>query len=164
MLKGGNGQAPVNNVVILTGDIHSSWAADLSQDPNNPVVANGGYDPVSGEGSRAVEFVGTSVSSPGIDTDTTGQIAGALRSANPHFKFINLVKRGYMLLDVTPDRAVAEWWHLDTVASLSNIETFASAFETRFGENKLRLSVQTTPRFNPPALAIDLPMGEGDDD
>lgn len=164
VLKGGNGQAPVNNVVILTGDIHSSWAADLSQDPNNPVVANGGYDPVSGEGSRAVEFVGTSVSSPGIDTDTTGQIAGALRSANPHFKFINLVKRGYMLLDVTPDRAVAEWWHLDTVASLSNIETFASAFETRFGENKLRLSVQTTPRFNPPALAIDLPMGEGDDD
>lgn len=164
VLKGGNGQAPVNNVVILTGDIHSSWAADLSQDPNNPVVANGGYDPVSGEGSRAVEFVGTSVSSPGIDTDTTGQIAGALRSANPHFKFINLVKRGYMLLDVTLDRAVAEWWHLDTVASLSNIETFATAFETRFGENKLRLSVQTTPRFNPPALAMDLPTLEGDDD
>jgi alkaline phosphatase D len=164
VLKGGNGQAPVNNVVILTGDIHSSWAADLSQDPNNSVVANGGYDPVTGEGSRAVEFVGTSVSSPGIDTDTTGQIAGALRSANPHFKFINLVKRGYMLLDVTPDRTVAEWWHLDTVASLSNIETFATAFETRFGENKLRLSVQTTPRLNPPALAMDLPTLEGDDD
>ena len=163
MLKGGNGQAPVDNVVILTGDIHSSWAADLTQDPNNPVPANGGYDPVTGAGSRAVEFVGTSVSSPGIDSDTTGQIAAALRGPNPHFKYINLVKRGYMLLDVTPERAVAEWWHLDTVASPSNIETFAVAFETRLGENRLQASVQTTPRANPPALAGDLPTGEDED-
>lgn len=153
VLKGGNGQPAVDNVVILTGDIHSSWAADLTQDPNNPVVASGGYDPATGAGSRAVEFVGTSVSSPGIDTDTTGQIAAALRSANPHFKYINLIKRGYMLVDVTPERAVAEWWHLDTVASPSNIETFAIAFETRFGENRLQLAAQTAPRANPPALA-----------
>ncbi len=164
VLKGGNGQQPVDNVVVLTGDIHSSWAADLTQDPNNAVVANGGYDPVTGAGSLAVEFVGTSVSSPGIDTDTNGQIAAAIRASNPHFKYINLVKRGYMLMDVTPERAVAEWWHLDTVASPSNIETFAMAFETRFGENRLQPSVQTTPRANPPALAADLPKGEGDDD
>jgi alkaline phosphatase D len=150
--------------VILTGDIHSSWAADLTQDPNNPNVPGGGYDPVSGTGSRAVEFVGTSVSSPGIDTDTTGQIAGALRASNPHFKYINLVKRGYMLLDVTPERAVAEWWYVDTVASPSNIETFAIAFETRHGENRLQPSVQTTPRTNPPALAMDLLPGERIDD
>ena len=49
VLKGSNGQAPVNNVVVLTGDIHSSWAADLSQDPNNPVVGSGGYDAVTGK-------------------------------------------------------------------------------------------------------------------
>jgi alkaline phosphatase D len=164
VIKGGNGQSGVDNVVVLTGDIHSSWAADLTQDPNNPDLASGGYDAASGEGSRAVEFVGTSVSSPGVDTDTTGQIAGALRSANPHFKYINLVKRGYMLLDVTPERALAEWWHLDTVASLSNIETFAVAFETRAGENRLRPSVQSTPRMNPPALAPDRPVGQRDDD
>jgi alkaline phosphatase D len=162
ILKGGNGHAPVSDVVVLTGDIHSSWAADLTQDPNNPIVAGGGYDPISGTGSRAVEFVGTSITSPGIDTDTTGQIAAAIRATNPHFKYINLVKRGYMLLDVTPERAVAEWWHLDTVASQSNIETFAAAFETRLGENRLQPSVQTTPRANAPSLAIDLPRDEDD--
>ncbi len=164
VLKGGEGQAPVNNVVILTGDIHSSWAADLTQDPNNPVASAGGYDPLTGAGSCAVEFVGTSVSSPGIDTDTSGQIAGALRSANPHFKYVNLTRRGYMLLDITPQRAVAEWWYVDTVASPSNIETFAVAFETAHGSNGLQPSVQTTPRANPSTLAIDLRAGEGDDD
>ncbi len=151
ILKGDGNIAPVNNVAVLTGDIHSSWAADLTQDPNN--VGSGGYNAVTGEGSRAVEFVGTSVTSPGVDTDTNGAIAGFLRSLNPHFKYINLVKRGYMLMDVNPQRLVGEWWHLDTVASLSNIETFATAFEVENGSNRLKPSVQTPGRVNPPVLA-----------
>jgi alkaline phosphatase D len=164
VIKGSATQAPVNNVVVLTGDIHSSWASDLCQDPNNPNPAAGGYNSATGEGSRAVEFVGTSVSSPGIDSDTTGAIANALRSANPHFKYVNLNKRGYMLLDVSPLRAVAEWWFVDTVASVSNIETFAVAFETQLGNNRLQPSAQTPSRPNPPALAPERKRGEDEDD
>jgi alkaline phosphatase D len=149
VLKGAGGQTPVNDVIVLTGDIHSSWASDLSQDPNNPLA----YNPSTGAGSLAVEFVGTSVSSPGIDSDTTGAIAGLIRGSNPHFKYINLVKRGYMLIDVTPQKVVSEWWHLDTVASPSNIETFAVAFEVQQGTNHLEPSAQTTAPANPPALA-----------
>jgi alkaline phosphatase D len=154
VLKGTGGQTPVNNVVVLTGDIHSSWAADLTQDPNNGNVATGGYNAGTGEGSRAVEFVGTSVSSPGVDDPATaaGTIA-ALAPANPHFKYINLNRRGYMLLDVTPARAVAEWWYVDTVASPSAVETFAVAYQTLFGSNRLQAATQTTPVVNPPALA-----------
>jgi alkaline phosphatase D len=162
VLKGGNGQAPVKDVVVLTGDIHSSWAADITPDPNNPVVAAGGYDPLSGNGSLAVEFVGTSVSSPGIDADTTGAIANSLKPANPHFKYINLNRRGYMLVDVNRDRAVAEWWYVDTVDSPSHIETFATAFEVRAGSNRLQPSVQTSPRLNPPALASESLPGDED--
>ncbi len=143
----------MGNVVVLTGDIHSSWAADLSQDPNNPDLASGGYNPATGDGARAVEFVGTSVSSPGVDSDTGGSIAGFLRSLNPHFKYINLHRRGYLLLDVTPQRAVGEWWFVDTAASPSNIETFAVAFETQHNSNRLVPSAQTAPRANPPPLA-----------
>ena len=153
VLKGDGAHPPVDNVVVLTGDIHSSWAADLTQDPNNPDVASGGYNPQTGEGSRAVEFVGTSVSSPGIDSDTSGAIAGGLRAFNPHFKYINLIKRGYMLMDVSPARVVGEWWHIDTAASPSNIETFATAYEVQYGSNHMTLSVQTPTRANPPPLA-----------
>ncbi len=161
-LAGINGAAPVDNAVVLTGDIHSSWAADLNPDPHNPNPAAGGYDPGTGEGSRAVEFVGTSISSPGIDTDTENAIANALRAGNPHFKYINLHRRGYMLLDVTHERALAEWWFVDTVASPSNIETFAVAFETRAGSNRLQPAAQTASRPNAPALAAD--HGVADDD
>ncbi|MCV2355295.1 alkaline phosphatase D family protein [Paucibacter sp. B2R-40] len=156
VLKGNSslGQAPVNNVVILTGDIHSSWAADLSQDPNNANVATGGYDKVTGQGSRAVEFVGTSISSPGVDNpaQAAGTIA-ALAPANPHLKYINLDKRGYMLIDADATRCVCEWWYVDTVASVSNVQTFATAFQVVDGANRLTPAAQTPNRANPPALA-----------
>jgi alkaline phosphatase D len=164
VIKGGPGNPGVDNVVVLTGDIHSSWAADLSPDPNNPNPAAGGYNAATGEGSRAVEFVGTSVSSPGIDTDTNGAVAAALASANPHFKYINLHRRGYMLVDVTPERALAEWWYVDTVASVTHIETFAVAFQTRLGSNRLQPAGQTSARPNPPPLAPQRQPGQRDED
>ena len=148
-IQGDAANAKVNDVVVLTGDIHSSWAADLHPNPYNPAA----YDKATGAGSLAVEFVGTSVTSPGIDTDTTGAVAGAIRSFNPHFKYVQLTRRGYMLMDVNRDRVVGEWWYVDTVASPSNVETFATAFEVRAGENRLRASAQTPNRANPPALA-----------
>lgn len=153
MIKGDAMHAPVDDVVVLTGDIHSSWAADLSQDPDNPDVTTGGYDPRTGQGSRAVEFVGTSVTSPGIDSDTTGAIAAGLGSRNPHFKYIQLTRRGYLLMDVDPQRVVGEWWYVDTVAAPSNIETFAAAFQVAHGTNHLAPAVQTPSRAHPPVLA-----------
>ena len=152
VLKGDAAQGSVNNVVVLTGDIHSSWAADLTQDPNNPNPAAGGYDAATGIGSRAVEFVGTSVSSPGL-SDPTGNTAALLRSINPHFKYIDFNQRGYMLLDVSRDRAVCEWWYVDGVASRSNIQTFGTAFEVQHGSNRLAPSAQTPARPGAPALA-----------
>lgn len=152
VLKGDAQQPPVDNCVILTGDIHSSWAADLSQDPNNPDTASGGYNAATGEGSRAVEFVGTSVTSPALD-DPAGNTAALLRSINPHFKYIDFNRRGYMLLDVTRERVVCEWWYVDTVASITHIETFGVAFEVAHGSNRLQASAMTTPRARAPSLA-----------
>jgi alkaline phosphatase D len=153
IINGNASQPGVGNVVVLTGDIHSSWAADLTQDPNNPNVASGGYNPATGAGSRAVEFVGTSVTSPGIDTDTSGGIAGFLRSINPHFKYINLNRRGYMLIDVVPERVTCEWWFVDTVASPSPGQSFAVAFKVEDGTQRLTSASQTMPPASPPALA-----------
>lgn len=131
-VKGSDGGPPIGNLVVLTGDIHSSWAADLTQDPNNPNAGDGGYDPGTGRGSLAVEFVGTSVTSPGLD-DPSGEIAAYLRSQNPHFKYIDLNKRGYMLLDVTHERVACEWWHLETVAVPDDRQTLARTFQVADG-------------------------------
>lgn len=152
VFKGNASHAPVRNCVVLTGDIHSSWAADLSPDPNNPDLASGGYDSATGNGSHAVEFVGTSVSSPGAN-DPSGSTAALLRSINPHFKYINLTQRGYMLVDVTPARCQGEWWFVDTVAAPSNVQTFGIAFQALEGSNRLQPAAPSSPKPNPPALA-----------
>ena len=85
--------------------------------------------------------------------DPNGSTAAFLRSVNPHFKHIELNQRGYMLLDVTRERVVCEWRYVDTVASVSNIQTFGAAFAVHDGSNRLQPSAMTTPRANPPALA-----------
>ncbi len=152
VIKGVNSSKPVNNVVVLTGDIHSAWAADLTQDPNNPDTTLGGYNPLTGEGSLAVEFVGTSVSSPGV-SDPSGAVANSLKPANPHFKHIDLDKRGYMLIDANAQRCVCEFWQVDTVASISNVQTLGATFEVKDGQNRLQISSITTPKANPAKLA-----------
>ncbi len=144
--------AAAGNVVVLTGDIHSAWGNDLTRDPNNPNVAGGGYDAATGQGSLAVEFVMTSVTSPGID-DPDGVFTGLVYSQNPHVKHVDLNNRGYLLLDVTPARVVGEWWNVDTVAVPSNGHTFSAALEVQHGTNRLVPSAQTTPPAGAPPLA-----------
>jgi alkaline phosphatase D len=81
----------VTNPVVLTGDIHRSFAADLKRnfdDPASPTIAT--------------EFVGTSISSggDGADMDDLGR---TFLAANPHLRFYNQ-QRGYVRCDITPER------------------------------------------------------------
>lgn len=122
----------IDNVVVLTGDIHSSWAMDLTSDPFDPR----GYNSRSGEGSLAVEFVTPGITSVAIeDRELAEWMAGAVIAGSPHIKFINLFRRGYMLLDIDHDRAQAEWYHLDTVHEPSGAEVLAAVFKTDSGTN-----------------------------
>jgi alkaline phosphatase D len=118
----------IDNVVVLTGDIHTSWAMDITEDPNNP----GTYDPDTGMGSMGVEFVTTSVTSPDSDGDPA-----AVQSQNPHMKYVELASRGYVLLDITSARMQAEWWYVDDIQSRNDAERFATAWQVRAGENHL---------------------------
>jgi len=152
VLKGNASTPAVGNVVMLTGDAHSSWASDLTVDPNNSDTGSGGYNPSSGAGSLAVEFVGTSVTSPAI-LDLGGLVASAVRLINPHIKYVELTKRGYMLIDADSTRVVSEWWYVDTVASSSTGQSFGAAFQVQAGSNRVVPAGQTSPRTNPPALA-----------
>ena len=152
VLKGNASTPAVDNVVLLTGDAHSSWAADLSQDPNNADPATGGYDPNTGAGSRAVEFVATSVTSRMI-LDTGGLGESLLKQINPHFKYIDLTRHGYLLVDADATRVVGEWWYVDTITSTSSGQSFGAAFQVQDGAKHLTAAAQTSPRVGPPALA-----------
>ena len=81
----------MDNVVVLTGDIHTSWAIDLSTNPYDDET----YDPDSGAGALAVEFVTPAVTSgagywpelmkPGINGERfeTGNVEDLKRVLRP---------------------------------------------------------------------------------
>src|SRR5262249_35177922 len=119
-----------------------------------------GYQGATGHGSVAVEFVTPGVTSPGIDDPA--QAAGfalAIRATHPHVKFVELNKRGYALIDVTPERVQAEWYHLTTITTRSTSETLAATLQARSGENHLvPATAASEPRTDAPALAPGSPV------
>jgi alkaline phosphatase D len=92
----------IGNVVVVTGDVHASFASELTEDPRVD------YDPDTGAGSVAVEFVTPSVTSPGLGFDDA--TLTTLRAANPHWKFVDVLRYGYVTLDVRAERVQADWW------------------------------------------------------
>lgn len=141
----------LDNTVVLTGDIHSSWAMDLSLDPGNVLA----YDRFTGRGSLGVEFVTPAVTSPGAPTKGISDLAkGFLVPANPHLKWLDFYHRGYMVLDITPEHCQADWFHLDTVSEPSNQEWFAMGWFTGNGDNHVQAShTPCEPKRVAPPLA-----------
>ena len=105
------GETP-SHPVVVTGDVHSSWVADLKTnfaDPSSPTLAT--------------EFTGTSMSSGGDGGDGS---LDRIQSMNPHVKFYN-GRRGYVRVTMTPDRCRADYRVLPFVTKPgAPIETRAS--------------------------------------
>ena len=139
----------LENLVVLTGDIHSSWALDVPRDPW------GAYDSTTGLGSLAVEFVTPAVSSPSQFTTRPEEADAAHQArmvASPHLKFVDQVHRGYFILDITPERAQADWYFVSTVATRSTAQRFIRGFYTSAGSNHL------TEATRPMASRLDVPL------
>jgi alkaline phosphatase D len=125
----------INNNVVLTGDIHSTWCSDLTPNP-----WDAGYNPDTGAGVVGAEFVCPAVTSPGATSDPAvgDALAAQLRFANPHMKYINLYRRGYGVLDLNHDRAQCEIYHVATVDAKSDQESLASVTVSEAGNNVVR--------------------------
>ncbi|MFT6400017.1 MAG: alkaline phosphatase D [Bradymonadia bacterium] len=135
----------IDNVVVLTGDIHTSWGNDLAMRPFDPE----NYDRDTGDGSLAVEFVCPGISSPGLGE--LGELVGpGLQDFNPHVKFVDLQRRGYIVLDITPERCVSEWYHMSTVERPDSEELFIAALGTSDGSNRLQSMDRTDAPSDPP--------------
>ncbi len=100
----------IENVVFITGDTHSSWALEVTEDPFGDYQENG---PV------AVEFGTTSVNS-----GNTNERRGVTDSMvlvhekkiigdpiNPQLKFTNMRDHGYLELTLTKSHALARWFY-----------------------------------------------------
>ena len=138
-------ETPGGNVVVLTGDIHTSWAIELSRDPDAST-----YVPGTGQGTLAVEFVTPGVTSPGL--------ANALRNpvlvSNPQVRYLDLEFRGYMVLDVTRASVQCDWYHVKDVTVVQSDVTWDAGWTVRAGETFLTEAEAPSPgKSRAPALA-----------
>ena len=119
-------------MAVLTGDIHSSWAMDLPLDPWS------GYDGRTGTGSLAVELITPAISSAPLFTiQGVRERAPFLRLANPTIKYLEGDSRGYMLMEVSPQRIEAVWHFVRTVSQPSVDERPGATLVCERGSSRL---------------------------
>ncbi|MCS7188962.1 MAG: alkaline phosphatase D family protein [Bacteroidia bacterium] len=137
----------IQNVAFLTGDIHTSWANDLPFGP-------GTYDPSTGAGSTAVEFVTPSITS--ANASFIGNLGNPtiISQANPHVKYVNLTQHGYLVLDVTDQQVQGDWYFVNTITQPQSGETQGESWYVRRGERFLRRANAPVlaPNYNPPLI------------
>lgn len=95
----------IKNVVVLTGDIHTSWANDVP-------IPGANYNPQTGDGSAFVEFVVSGITS-GVENIPVG--TSIIQTLNPHMKYIDLSHRGYLVLTINDDKVSSEWMHVSGI-------------------------------------------------
>jgi alkaline phosphatase D len=106
--------------LVLSGDVHSSWAFE------GPRSAGPG---ASGE-AVTVELTTPAVASPPMAAMLApgfGPVVARGVRALPHVRWADISRRGHAVLHLTPDRAVAEWWHLDPFARDPSAERHRAA-------------------------------------
>jgi alkaline phosphatase D len=109
------------NTLVLSGDVHTFYAADLKRDvleaasKDNPVLAT--------------EFCGTSVTSSSRPQERTLQYL----KLNPHIQFGQSDRRGYMLLEIGRDRTVTHFMGLENVDDAQSEQVTLARFEVEAG-------------------------------
>jgi alkaline phosphatase D len=89
----------VRNLVVLTGDIHSSWANELRDDAGDAV---------------GVELVTPGVTSTGLGA-AGDELIAMFRGELPHVRWADLSRRGYLVVSFTAARMQAVWHLFDAL-------------------------------------------------
>ncbi|KEO85673.1 alkaline phosphatase [Erythrobacter sp. JL475] len=115
------------NLLVLAGDTHNGWAFDLAQDGQNV----------------GVEFGVCSVSSPGFESYLSmippGTLAAAVVGSNEELKWADTAQRGYMTVELTPQRATTEYRFLEGVRQRSTRLAATKRISSEAGSNALTM-------------------------
>ena len=99
-------QAADADLVMLSGDSHNAWAYSLAEDGK----------------PAGVEFAGQAVTSGGMEGSCGADpkiVAQGFVAANPELVWADTSRRGYMMIEITPQRVTGEWQFLRTIAARS---------------------------------------------
>ncbi|MEV5881432.1 alkaline phosphatase D family protein [Streptomyces sp. NPDC052020] len=117
--------AGVENLMVLTGDVHVHYAFDIKRDFSDP-----------GSKTIGTEIVTTSVTS-GRDGSAKPSNWDTLMTANPHMRFFNGL-RGYVTVSLGRELARADYKTVSHVTAQGAPLTTAASFVTEVGDQGLR--------------------------
>ncbi len=101
------------NPLVIGGDVHAFWVSDLKTDFRDEHAK-----------TIASEIVGSSITSVSSLTD---ERRAAIQKDNPHLQYGNSVRRGYVHVEITEERAQVDLRGVSDVTDPeSGIETLAS--------------------------------------
>jgi len=112
----------IRDLVVLTGDMHSSWAFELRRDP------------FADSAALAVELITPAVSSP---VSKSPPALADLTARHPHLRWAEFAHRGYIALELTQTHALATWHLVKDVKTPHAEVPAAKAFAIARGEAKL---------------------------
>ena len=112
--------AKIGNPIVLTGDAHNTWIADLKENIGD-----------AGAPTVATEFIGSSISSGGDGASMTGA-AKLILGRNRHIRYFN-GKRGYLRCEVTPETWRTDVQTVDFVRARGGAISTAATFVVRNG-------------------------------
>lgn len=121
----GAAAAGVENLMVLTGDVHVGYGLDIKADHRDPASRTLG-----------TEIVATSISS-GKDGADRPANHDALTRANPHMKFYN-GRRGYVTVALGRDGARADFRTVSAVTTPGAPVTTAGSYVTEVGDPGLK--------------------------
>jgi alkaline phosphatase D len=116
----------VQNLVVLTGDIHSSWAIELAAEQ----AAGGERRPVG------VEVVTPGITSPGLGSGA-GELIATVSASLPHIRWADLSRRGFCVVSLHADRMEAEWHLFDTLDGEAPRSVVAARWRSMAGSRVL---------------------------
>jgi len=95
-------QAADADLVMLSGDSHNAWAYALAEDGK----------------PAGVEFSGHAITSGGIEGSCAADpkiVARGFVAANAELQWADTSQRGYMMIEITPQRVSGEWLFMRTI-------------------------------------------------
>jgi len=108
------------DVIVLTGDVHSSWANELVP----------GADPL--EDPVGAEFVAPAASTRPFASNVYGATPAFeawFTAANPWIKYCDMDANGFLVVDLEEERAVARWFQVnaqDPAGPASSLASWAT--------------------------------------
>lgn len=129
----------LKNIVVVTGDVHTSWAFDLTATPFDPKT----YDCKTGKGVVGAEFVSPSVTSFNFDEAVPKIIVREAKRRfkkkknNPHLRYVDLNNHGYLLLSLTPEKAQADWYFVKRKDRVDDRVRLCASRHILFNGNKV---------------------------